>query len=195
MKISDNGSGDFEQPEPGSYGATCYRIIDLGTQHGEYQGVPYSRRQVLISWELEQFMADGKPFVVSGWYTASLSEKAKLRALLESWRGVPFTKEELKGFDIEKVIGASCILNLMKTDKGKIRVSSVIKPPKGTVPPEKFNPPFFFSLDAFSAEKFAQVPDGIKKFITASPEYQKAIGGEVPDPEPVNKETGEKIPF
>jgi hypothetical protein len=33
-----NSDSHFENPEPGSYPATCYKIIDLGTQEGEYQG-------------------------------------------------------------------------------------------------------------------------------------------------------------
>jgi len=63
----------------------------------------------------------GKRFVVTNTYTASLNEKANLRRDLESWRGRPFTAEELQGFDLEKVVGKPCMLNLVAktTAKGK----------------------------------------------------------------------------
>jgi len=57
--------------------------------------------------------AEDKRFVVTKTYTASLNEKANLRKDLESWRGRPFTVEELQGFDLEKVVKAPCMLNLV----------------------------------------------------------------------------------
>ena len=174
MKWVDNGGGDFENPEPGSYAARCYKITDIGTQTGEYQGKQTIRRQVIIGWELDEKMTDGRPFVVSKFYTASLNEKATLRHDLEGWRGRQFTDEELGGFDPKKLIAQPCLLSLTKTDKGKIKVASVGKLPKSMTAPEIHNPTVFFSLDDFDPGIFDGLSDGIKKLVMQSPEYQEA---------------------
>jgi hypothetical protein len=43
MRVSDTGGGDFEQAPAGTHMARCVRIIDIGTQFGEYQGKPNAR--------------------------------------------------------------------------------------------------------------------------------------------------------
>lgn len=176
MLFTDSGGGDFEQPEPGSYAANCYRIIDLGTQHGEYQGIPNDKHQCLISFELDEKMADGRPFAVSKFYTVSLSEKANLRKDLVGWRGRDFTEEELTGFDPKNVLGKPCMLSLIRTDKGKTKIASISRLPKGMEAPEQVNPLVFFTLQTKHLDPaFDTFSDGIKKIIVQSPEYQTLV--------------------
>ena len=52
MKWQDSGGGDFEQPPVGTHVARCIKVIDIGTQKGEYQGKANSKRQCIIGWEL-----------------------------------------------------------------------------------------------------------------------------------------------
>lgn len=54
-------------------------------------------------------------------YTLSLNSKAKLRQHLEAWRGRKFSGEELKGFDLEKLLGANCQLQIVHSlsDNGR----------------------------------------------------------------------------
>ena len=173
MMVKDAGGGDFEQPEAGTYSANSYKLIDIGTQTGEYQGKPTVRRQVILGWELDEPMSDGRPFVVSKFYTASLSEKATLRHDLESWRGRAFTENELGGFDLHAILGKPCMLSLTKNDKGKVRVTAVSKLPRGMQAMKVVNPIMYFSLDNFDPEVFAGLSDGIKRMIVNSPEYQE----------------------
>lgn len=181
MKWSESGGGgDYQQPPAGVHVARCVKIIDIGTQVGEYQGKTTSRRQVIIGWELpNEKMDDGQPFVVSKFYTASLGEKANLRKDLENWRGRAFTPEELGGFESKNILGKSCMLSLTPNDKGKIRVTGVMALPKGTVVPDQINTTFYFSLEEFDAQQFDQLSDGIKKMVEASPEYQRAKNGQL----------------
>lgn len=172
----DNGGGDFEDPEPGSYAAVCYKIIDIGTQTFEYQGKANSRRQVILGWELDELMSDGRPFVISKFYTASLSEKANLRHDLAAWRGRDFTPEELGGFSPRNILGKPCLVTLTKNDKGKVRVTGVAKLPKGMGPPKRTNADVFFHLDEFDGATFDSFSDGVKKLIVQSPEYQELMG-------------------
>jgi len=179
MLWKDSGGGEFEQPPAGTHMAVCIRVIDIGTQDGEYQGKPTIKRQCIIGWELPgELMQEGehagKPFVCSKFYTASLSEKANLRKHLESWRGRAFTADELNGFDSKNILGKSCMLSLITNDKGKTQVAAVMAAPKGTQVGTPSNKLTFFSLDHFDAQAFESLSDGIKKMIVLSPEYKRA---------------------
>jgi hypothetical protein len=74
------------------------------------------------------------PRMVSKTYTLSLGERANLRKDLESWRGRIFTPEELKGFDIQNLIGANCMIQVIhKTKDGKTfaNISAILPLYKG----------------------------------------------------------------
>ena len=169
---SDTGEM-FEQAPTGNHVARCIALIDLGTQHGEYQGRPNTRNQVLIRWELSnELMTDSKPFSVSRFYTNSLSEKANLRKDLESWRGRAFTADELERFDLQTILGKPCMLNVVQNDKGRAVVSSIATIPKGMSAPDCINAPFAFWIDEWDDKVFESIPDGLKKIIAASDEYK-----------------------
>lgn len=182
MQWKGSDSSNFQQPPAGTHLAVCIKIIDIGTQEGEYQGRVTKRRQVIIGWELPtEIMAEGasagKPFVISKFYTASLHEKSNLRVDLKNWRGRDFTAQELAGFNAQNILGKACLLSLTENDQGKVRVTGVMAPGRGIRVPPQHNPSVFFSLDPeeFDAKIFEMLSDGIKKLIMASPEYHEAI--------------------
>lgn len=77
-----------------------------------------------------------KPYEVSQIYTLSLHEKAKLCMHLEAWRGKKFTDEEKRGFDIERLIGVSCQVQVVHkiTDGGTFaNVQAVVPLGRGQV--------------------------------------------------------------
>lgn len=181
MYLKDSGGGDFEQPPVGTHIARCVKVIDIGTQKGEFQGKATFKRQVIIGWELpDELMTEGnyagQPFVVSRFYTASLSEKANLRKDLANWRGRDFTEQELAGFHAKKILSTGCMLSLTLNDKGKVRVTGVMALPKGTKMPPQVNPNVYFSLDEYDQEAFDSLSEGYQKFIKASPEYTGRAG-------------------
>lgn len=183
MKWSDSGGGDFEQAPAGTHVARCIRLIDIGTQFGEYQGKPNALRKVVVTWELpNERMTEGeyagKPFLVNKWYTASLGEKANLRKDLVNWRGRDFTDDELKGFEAKKMLGAVCMLSLTPNDKQKIRVTGVMKLPKGTEAAPQINPSIYFSLerDEFNQPVFDGLSEFWQKEIQKSPEWADLQG-------------------
>lgn len=204
MQFKDSGGGDFEQPPIGTHIARCVKMIDIGTQKGEYQGTATFKRQVIIGWELPNELMTtgdyaGKPFGVSKFYTASLSEKANLRADLKNWRGRDFTPEELGGFDAKTILGVPCMLSLTSNDKGRIKVTGVMALPKGTKVPEQINPTLYFSLEdgEFDQAVFDSLSEGYKKMITVSPEYQERtrIGGNAPETKGSFDDFEDDIPF
>jgi hypothetical protein len=184
LMAKDSG-GDFETVEAGTHIARCYRIVDVGTQYSEM--FSNSQRKVILTWELPtELMTDGRPFAVSKWYTLSLNEKANLTGDLESWRGKQFTEKERDGFDILKLIGQTCLLNVVHTDKGKAKVSSVVKPPKGTNVPDQMNDTYIFTMDDWNQELFDEMSDSMKEIIMKSEEYEKMTGKD-DTPPPVDR--------
>ncbi len=112
MSILVKGSEFVPAPE-GVCDAVCVDVADLGMIDGPWG----AKHKVRIVWEVSHKMADGRPFVVQKQYTASLHEKSNLSKDLRSWRGRPFTADELNGFDVEKVLGACCQLLIQHTEK------------------------------------------------------------------------------
>lgn len=181
-KWSDSGK-EWEQPKTGNQVARCIRVIELGTQEKEYQGKKSWKKQTLIVWELpHDLMTEGdyagKPFTISQFYTASLSEKANLRQDLENWRGRAFTPEELEGFDQRNILGKPCMLSLIDKN-GKTRVGSVAaipRDPSGNVLvqiPTQVNESLFYDIDEHSEDVWNRLSDGIKKMIEQSKERQQ----------------------
>lgn len=202
----DTGSGDFQQAPVGTHIARCIRIIDVGTQRSEYQGKPNIRNQIFVTWELCGEMMDTddgpKPFIVSKFYTNSLSEKANLCHDLTQWRGKEFSPEELAKFDLQTILGAPCLLSVVAKDStGKVMIGGVMKLPKGQTAPTPINKPYAFWLDAepFDAERFESLSEGIKKIIMKSPEYDEAINGKKTRSQPpatgADDEDDDSIPF
>lgn len=172
MKVKDTGGGDFESPDPGSYSAICTKVIDQGTQPNDFDPEAKHAHKIVIGWELEEKMSDGRPFGAVKTYTASLHDKATLRAHLEAWRGVKFTADELSGFDLKNILGKPCMLSLVQNENGRIKVQSVSKLPKGMASPQPINQLVYFSLEEFNQAVFDKLSDKIKKKIMRSPEYQ-----------------------
>lgn len=186
MTITLPAKTDFELTPAGTHLATCYRVVDLGTQLVEFKGESKKQYKIMLSWELpEELMADGRPFSIHKKYTLSSSNKANLRKDLESWRGVPFSDEDFGKFDIGKLIGVSCLIGIVHTakdDNTYANISSIMKLPKNTKSPAVINEPLYFSLSNFNAEIYATLSDNLRSTIAKSPEYQKMMGYHHPEP-------------
>ena len=163
----ETGGGDFQQPPPGTHIARCVKIIDIGTHHGEYQGTPNVRNQIIVQWELPnetiEIEGEQKPLVTSKFYTNSLSEKANLRKDLESWRARPFSVEELMKFDLMAILGKPCMLSIVMNDKGKAKVVSVSALPKGMQCPPAYNSASAFWIDEWDQDAFDAMSEGLQQ--------------------------------
>ena len=140
------GGGDFKGLPSGSYIALCDMVVFLGLQPGS--GLyPDPKYQVYIRFQVPaervQFEKDGKkqegPAVIGQAFTASMHKKARVRAILESWRGKAFTDEEAAVFDVSGVLGKPCMLGVVEKESGgKIysNISSVGPIPRGVPAPQ-----------------------------------------------------------
>lgn len=189
--VEDTG-GNFEKCPSGMHLARCYRIIDLGTQKSEYMGQTKYLHKVMLGWEIHGMnddgspikMQDGRPFSIFKNYTMSWSEKANLRLDLQSWRGKPFTQEELRRFDLKNVLGAFCMVNVIERpakegNKMYTNVSGVTPVPamiKQNGLPAAVNKNELFSISEPDMEMFNAFSDNLKLKISSSPEWQKKHG-------------------
>jgi hypothetical protein len=122
-----------------------------------------------------------KPIAISEFYTLSLNEKANLRHMLEGWRSKSFSTSELMGFDIKQILGKPCLINVIeKNDRS--RVGAVMPANDEAKSFTQFNDSLYFSFEDSNSIP-DNIPDGIKKIIMKSVEYNE--NGQMNDwPEP-----------
>ncbi len=131
--VAKASGGNFIPAPAGTHAAVCVDVVDLGILKVEYAGQAKQQHKVNIVWQLEEQQPDGKPFSVRKRYTLSLHEKAALRKDLESWRGKAFTEDELRGFDLEVLIGKPALLNVIRASRGGseyANVATIMRLPK-----------------------------------------------------------------
>lgn len=174
--IIAKATGSQREPIPaGNHIARCYSIVQIGTIEQTWEGKTKQAHKVRITFELPNLQKDFdgvmKPRYMAIPRTLSLNKKARLRAELESWRGVPFTDAEAEGFDIAKLIGVPCLLNIIINEDGYDRVSAITPVPQGTVVPPQFNPSMLLSYDDWDQAKFEALPDFIREQMEKTPEF------------------------
>lgn len=168
LTAKDKGGG-FEPVPEDLHLAICYGIFDVGTQFSERW--EKSVHKVVIVWEIPEcrgdFEKDGKtvnlPRAISKTYRVSLHKKAELRKDLESWRGKKFTEDELKGFDLKRLLGIPCQIQVLHNkvdDKTYANISAITKAPTGTKLKTE-NPQKFFSF-----EEGKNIPEGTPQWIS-----------------------------
>lgn len=211
------GGGDFKKVPPGVYIGRCYSLVDLGTQTSTFEGEEKIAHKIRIAWELFgeddngvplTVLVDGHemPLVVSKNYTLSLHEKAGLRKELAAWRGKDFTEDEAKGFDVSKLMGAYCMINITHREsagKSYTNVSSVTPLPGAlkNAKPAPVHGNVTFDLDAPDMKVFQGFYAHLQETIKKSPEWQARMGGDLPSRQATQQEgefhpsDDDEIPF
>ena len=208
---TDSGGGNFKRVPQGVFIGRCYSLIDLGTQHTTGQYGDKFQHKIRIGWELfgddEEgnpltIDVDGKemPLTISKSYTVSLHEKAGLRRDLAAWRGKDFTDEEAKAFDVSKLLGAFCMINVTTSETNGKTYSNVagITPLPGALKnakPAPVHDNVVFDLDKPDMKVFESFHEKMQEAIKKSPEwaqFHKKSGG---SQQPQEDFDSEEIPF
>lgn len=183
MSINATNTSTARELTPaGNHIARCYQMIEIGTVTEVIMNKSQTLRKVRIGWELpletKEFReGEGeRPFVISKEYTLSMHEKSNLRKDLKSWRGRDFTEDEAKSFDITKLLGVPCMINIIHAPskdgtRTYANISGVTPMPKGVKCPPQFNDMLELSYDNFDEEVFNSLPDFIKDKMKTSVEY------------------------
>lgn len=187
INATTNGNTPRELIPTGNYIARCYKMIHIGTVEEIILGEKKVLNKVRIGWELPTELRvfneekGEQPLVIDKEFTLSLYEKSALRGVLKSWRGKDFTEEEAKCFDITKLLGVQCMINIIhkpsKRDASKIyeEIAGITAVPKGITVPAQINSTFCLDYDNFDESKFNSLPDFIKQKMQTSMEYSALI--------------------
>ena len=182
MIVFENATSTFTPPDAGTYTAVMRAMIDLGTQSSTFEGEAKSARKIMFKFEVtdpDNRRQDGTAHTVSKRFTASLHERAALRKFLEAWRGRPFTPEELKGFDLTKLLGQPCLLGIVHQEReGKTfaGISSCMKLPRGMTAPQASEPLECWDMSGGVPPDwtvFAALPKRLQETIEASAEFAR----------------------
>ena len=195
MPINVSNKNKSDPVPAGTHHAVCYGVIAVGTQPSE-KFTP--RQKIIVSFEIpsERITIKDKdlPRGISKRYTLSLNEKSSLRKDLQSWRGKPFTQEELNGFDVSKVIGSNCLISVLHSDRaGAIYadISGISALPRQMASVRPENQPLYFNLiEAIDLAKKtgnteinwpSELPPWVQKVCSQADEYLAFRGGESED--------------
>ena len=182
MATAGNGDGRYPDVSVGVHKARCVKVIDLGTQMNDYQGDVTWKRQAMLIWEVPtETNGNGEPLTISKFYSLSLHEKSNLGADLTAWRGRAFTETEKQGFDVSKLVGVPCMMNVVEGKNGRPRISTLMPLPKGDDMAEQYHTSVLFSMEDYQTgqrEAFNQLPEGIRKIILKSKELSNQDMGD-----------------
>lgn len=207
--IAKESETTFKPVSPGTKGARCFGVIDLGTQLPNNPTFK-PMRKVLIQWEIpeETYEFDGKvmPVTIMKEYSLTLGKKKKasnLRKDLDSWRGTPFTEAEAQGFDIRNLIGVPCMLSIAHYEKQDgetgAKVAAVSGLPRGMTVPPLVHPKVYYEIDLGKGKEFEALPEWIRKKLCTCLEWCPADTQSVAQPSGAGTEEEqlppEDVPF
>lgn len=206
MKIPAKSQTDFEVVPAGNHLAICNAVVDLGMQPGSGM-YPDPKPQLYLRFELPAkqitYQKDGKdltgPMSIGRSLTASMSEKANLRKIIESWQGAAFPSDDAaSNYELRDLLGKTCLVNVAHTkkkDKTYANIVTVTPLPDGMeVKVPQHNESLYYSLEEPDAKAFAKLPKWLQEKIA------KRIkpGEEAPIPPPSDREApvfDDDIPF
>ena len=181
---------DSQRLLPGSYAALCNIVAMLGLQPTQYGPKP----KVYLRFEVpSEHYPDGHPYTLGATLTASLSPKAVLSQWIQAWRGVPFSPEDLKGFDLFKLLGKSCLINVSEVagGAGTYSVITTLSALLRGMPPLTPHYPLLKYSDNYRGD-LDKMPPWIQEKISAQvPPTTAAEPAPAPTPQPFNDD----IPF
>jgi hypothetical protein len=191
--IASASSGGTSTPAPsGTHVARCVQVIDLGTQKDDGKYGLKIQPKLRLTWELptelHTFREENgeEPFVVGKEYTLNLGDKSNLRKDLESWRGRPFTPQELEGFDVSKLLGAVCMLNIVHKPKADgsgvyANIAGISPLMKGITCPPAVMALLCYEVSMGRNEVFGKIPEWLRKKIEGCENWKQQAK---PEPEP-----------
>ena len=205
--IAENkgGGGNFTPMEAGNYPARCYSMVHIGTIEDEFNGEKKTLNKVRLTFEFptetKVFKEEEgeRPYILSKEFTLSMHEKATLRKMLESWRGKAFSEAEAKSFDVTKLLGKPCMINVIHKTKpdGKVyaELSAISSLPKGMVCPDQINPTFEWSWSEPSQDKWATLPTWLQDKMKGSREYAQWTAPTPTEGKSVVSDDPQDLPF
>lgn len=167
----------------GTHRAVLYKLINLGTLNVEWDGEPKKSHKIRLGWELSdeeiEYEKDGetikKPFVVDRKFTFSLGDNAHLTPIVEGMIGKPLFDKEKAEFDIETLLGMSCLITIVHDEYNGNKFAKVTNAtllPKGMEKPTQVNENLILDVRKMSREEIDELPEFIANDMKSSDEYR-----------------------
>lgn len=146
---ASSSGGDYPEAPTGQWVGLCVDVVYRGKQPNKFDASKPDVHKISIHMMLDTYdesdnpvrRTDGKRFVLSAWFTRSMHEKATLRKTLAAWRGKDFDDAQAETFNLNDLVGAYGLVNVIevKTQAGKAKsvIGSITRLPRGM---EKFAP-------------------------------------------------------
>jgi len=177
------GGNDRQLPPAGTHRAVLYKLINLGTLTTEYKGQKKKQHKIRLFWELSDKMVeyekDGEkikaPFSVGGKFTFSLGDQSHLYPIVTGMIGQGLTEDERWNFDIESLLGMSCLVSVVhdKTQDGIsfAKIASTSPLIEGMDAPTQVNPTTILDVRKLTKEEIDELREYIKNDMMSSSEY------------------------
>lgn len=175
----------------GTHVARCYQFMHFGHILNNFGDV---KDTIRFTFELPDVThvfkeEDGEqPMSISREYGNFLGETTTLKSHLEAWRGKAFTPDELAGFDVENVIGASCMVTVIhktsKTGKKYSQITGITALPKSITCPKQINTTFVWNYNThFDLKILENLHKYFQDIIKGSTEYKDLLQVDVAENE------------
>lgn len=181
--VAPKSEKKFDPVPAGNHVARVYRIIHVGSVPESWEGEEKTMNKIILGFELPNetkvFKEENgpQPYVISREFTLSMNEKANLRHLVEGILGVALTDDEANGFDVETLLGKTCLLNVVhkkseKTGNINSNIQGASPIPKGMECPPAVNKEQLLNYDNFDVVLFGSLPEYLRLKIQSSAEYK-----------------------
>lgn len=178
---TDKGGSNIEPIKSGTHMGRCIQMIHIGTLTETMpDGKVTTRNLCRFTFELPNEMhtfdesRGAEPRLVSKEFTLSMNAKSSLRKFLDTWRGVPFTENEAKSFDVTALIGIPCMLAIgMKvsaTGNKYNTIDSALAIPTGVPVAEQIGESLECNFDNL-VTMWEKIPGFIQDKIIQTPEF------------------------
>lgn len=175
MSLILSHDADFVPLPPGLHPARIYLLAAVGPQETHY-GV---KNKLIVGFECPTLEApDGRPMTITKWYTASLDERSNLYQDLKSWRGRPLPPDELHAFNLRRLVGPPCQIQVSKDANGRSVVDRILPKAIDEMPPPVHDP-IIFDYERPDPAMLQALPEWVQKYITPSVAQTGAAPGQV----------------
>lgn len=185
LRATNKGGEGFEAPPAGNHAGYLVAIVDLGTQTKTFKGESREAYSVYLCWELTDCPMSGTKgvnHVIGKEFTYSFHVKSGLRQLVEKWAGGKRSFAEGEEFDLRKLFGVPCLVNVSNTapnEEGRVfaALEGVSPLPKGLAAKPSQHKALFWQIEDGDPEQLGWLPwsygNKVADLVQGSPEWKQ----------------------
>ena len=189
---SGGAKKEYKLIPAGTHVANCYKFMNMGKRFQMFEGKKKEFPDTLVNFTFEvpgetdvftYKKDDGsteeveKPLVLSREFTLSMGSKSNLRPFVEGMIGVTLKDEEAYSFDLESLVGKTCLITVVhkaskKTGQMYANITGTSPLMKGMVPPTQVNKSQIFNINDCTEQEVDELPTFLRDKVVVSDEYR-----------------------